>query len=256
VRRVFGDVRVAVGFLTRLPVGSPSPATGLGRAAAYFPLVGLVVGGVGLGAWYVGVALLGPLAGAVLSVLAAVVVTGALHEDGLADTVDGFWGGSTRERRLAVMRDSRLGTYGAIAVGGDLLLRVALLAPYGTDDGADVLRILLAGHVLARAAPIALAATLPPARSDGLAAGLPRPGRLDVGIAAGIVAAVAIGTVGPWAPVPIVAAGLAVAAVRHAARRRIGGVTGDVHGAAVVLTNLAVAAAVVALEREELGWDV
>ena len=240
------DIRAAVGFLTRIPVGSVEP-TGLTRAAAYFPLVGAIVGGIGVGAWWIGASLLGPPAGAVLGVLACVVVTGALHEDGLADTADGLGGGSTRERRLAIMRDSRLGTYGAIAVGGDLLLRVALLAPYGTGDWLDVTRILVAGHALGRAAPIALAATLPPARSDGQGSRLTAPGRIDLAIAVALVVGVAIATTAWWAPVPIAVGGLVVLAVRRAARRRIGGVTGDVHGAGVVLVNLAVAATVVAL---------
>jgi adenosylcobinamide-GDP ribazoletransferase len=255
--RPLTEIRTAIGLLTRIPVGRIDGHDDvLPRAAAYFPMVGAIVAGVGLGAWWVGATLLGPLAGAVLGVVATIVVTGAIHEDGLADTVDGFWGGATRDERLAVMRDSRLGTYGAIAVVGDILLRVALLAPYGTDDWLDVGRLLLAGHVLGRAAPIALAATLPPARTGGLGARLTRPERPDLVIASVLVAAVAIGTAGWWAPVLIVAGGLSVGILGAAARRRIGGVTGDVYGAGVLLTNLAVAASMVALEREELGWDV
>jgi adenosylcobinamide-GDP ribazoletransferase len=255
MRRAIVEVRSAIGFLTRIPVGRiEADHRTLAGAAAYFPFVGAIVAGVGVGAWWVGASLLGPLAGAVLGVLATVVVTGAIHEDGLADTVDGFWGGPTPERRLEIMRDSRLGTYGAIAVGGDLLLWVAVLAPYGTEDWLDVTRILLAGHVIGRAAPIALA-TLPPARSDGQGARMALPGRAGLAIAAGAVAAAAIGAAGWWAPVPILAGGLAVALLRLAARRRIGGVTGDVHGAGVALTSLVVAASVAALLREELGWD-
>jgi adenosylcobinamide-GDP ribazoletransferase len=255
VTRAMADVRSAIGFLTRIPVGRiEAGGRTLGGAAAYFPLVGVIVAGTGGGAWWVGASLLGPFAGAVLAVLATVVVTGAIHEDGLADTVDGFWGGATPERRLEIMRDSRVGTYGVIAVVGDLLLWVAVLAPYGTDDWLDVSRILLAGQVIGRAAPIALA-TLPPARSDGQGARMAIPGRAGLAIAAGTVTTAAVGAVGWWAPVPIVAGGLAVALLRLAARRRIGGVTGDVHGAGVAVTSLVVAAAVAALLREELGWD-
>lgn len=251
------DARAAFGFLTRIPVGRDAHGgSDLTRTAAYFPLVGVVVAAIGFAAWWAGTSLLGSFAGAVLSVLAVVIVTGALHEDGLADTVDGLWGGSTPERRLAIMRDSRLGTYGAVAVVGDLLLRTALIAPYGTSDWFDVAGILLAGHVIGRAAPIALAATLPPARSDGQGARLTTPTGRDLAIAAIPVVAAAIIAVGWWAPVPILSAALVVAALRRAARRRIGGVTGDVYGAAVALTNLAVAAVVVALGREDLGWDV
>jgi adenosylcobinamide-GDP ribazoletransferase len=251
------DVRTALGFLTRIPVGPIEGAyRGLGRAAAYFPLVGVVVAAAGLGAWWVGTSLLGPLAGAVLSVLAVVVITGALHEDGLADFADGLWGGATPADRLEIMRDSRIGTYGVVAVVGDLLLRIALLAQFGTTDWLDAAAVLLAGHVIGRAAPIALAATLPPARSDGLGVRLSTPTRGELAIALVTVVAVAVAAVGWWAPVPVLAAALTVAAVRRAARRRLGGVTGDVYGAAVALTNLAVAAVVVALVREGMGWDV
>jgi len=251
------DARAALGFLTRIPVGRiERDEPGLTRSAAYFPMVGVVVAAVGLGGWWVGTSLLGSFAGAVLSVVATVVVTGALHEDGLADTIDGLWGGATPSERLAIMRDSRLGSYGAIAVVADVLFRVALLAPYGTSDWFDVAGLLLAGHVVGRGAPIVLAATLPAARSDGQGARLTSPARRDLAIA-GITAAVAaVVAVGWWAPVPLLAAALTVAAVRRSARRRLGGGTGDVYGAAVALTNLVVAAVVVALGREGMGWDV
>jgi adenosylcobinamide-GDP ribazoletransferase len=249
--------RAALGFLTRIPVGRiEHEEPTLTRTAAYFPLVGVVVAAVGLGAWSLGTWLLGSLAGAVLSVVATVVVTGALHEDGLADTVDGLWGGASPSERLAIMRDSRLGTYGAMAVVVDLLLRVALLAPYGTSDWFDVAGILLAGHVVGRAAPIVLAATLSAARSDGQGVRMTSPARRDLAIAVATAVLAAVLAVGWWAPVPLLAAALTVAAVRRAARRRLGGGTGDAYGAAVALTNLAVAAAVVALEREGMGWDV
>lgn len=251
------DARAAIGFLTRIPVGPIEGADrSLTRTAAYFPLVGVVVAAMGLGAWWVGTSLLGSLAGAVLSVLAVVIITGALHEDGLADFADGLWGGTTPADRLEIMRDSRLGTYGVVAVVGDLLLRIALLAPYGTSDWLDAAAVLLAGHVIGRAAPIALAATLPPARADGLGVRMTAPTRRELAIASVMVAAVAIAAVGWWAPLPFLAAALTVAAVHLAARRRLSGVTGDVYGAAVALTNLAVAAVVVALLREGMGWDV
>lgn len=247
---VLADVRTAVGFLTRIPVGkSLGSDPTLTRAGAYFPLVGAVVAAIGFGAWWVGASALGPLAGAVLGVLATVVVTGALHEDGLADTADGLWGGASPARRLAIMRDSRIGTYGVLAVGGDLLLRVAILVPL---DAADVARVLVAGHVLGRAAPLVLAAALPPARSDGLGVRLAAPNRRGLLVATITVVGVAGVAATWWAPVPLIAAGLVVLGVRRVARRRIGGVTGDVHGAGVVLTNLATAATVAALIEGDL----
>lgn len=243
-------LRAAVVFLTRLPVGSAPVDAGLSRAGAWFPLVGALVGGIGLATWWAADLLVGSFAAAVVAVLATVVVTGALHEDGLADTADGLWGGATRERRLEIMRDSRLGTYGALVLAGDLLLRVALLA--SASGLADAARILLAGHVLGRAAPLVLSAWLPSARADGQGPRLGRLGVVDAVVAAATVLVVAVATAGWWAPVLLAAAAVPVLGLRRAARRRIGGVTGDVLGASVALTNLAVAIAVAALLEEDL----
>ncbi|WP_199702663.1 adenosylcobinamide-GDP ribazoletransferase [Jiangella rhizosphaerae] len=246
-------LRAAVGFLTRIPVGSaPFAGPALDRAGAWFPLVGALVGGAGLAVWWATDALLGPLPAAVAAVLATVVVTGALHEDGLADTMDGLWGGATRERRLEIMRDSRLGTYGALALAGDLLLRVTLLASAGAGSSglADVARVLLAGHVAGRAAPLVLAASLPPARADGQGRRLGRLGVVDSTVAAATVLVVTMLVAGWWAPVVLAAAAVPVLGLRRAARRRIGGVTGDVLGASVALTNIAVAIAVAALAAQ------
>lgn len=243
-------LRAAVGFLTRLPAGQSAGATAdLTGPSAYFPLVGAVVAGVGVAAWALAAALLGPLAGAVASVLATVAVTGAVHEDGLADTADGLWGAATPTRRLEIMRDPRLGTYGMIAVVADLLLRTALLAPL---DLSGVARVVVAGHVIGRAAPLVLVAWLPPARRDGLAVRLRPVGGSGVVLAGATVVVAAVATVGVWAPVALAAAAAPIAGLRRAARRRIGGVTGDVLGAGVVLTNLAVAAAVAALVQAGL----
>src|SRR5919198_3291922 len=121
---------VALRFMTRLPLPRVEFREGdLRRASALFPLVGAVVAGIGIGVraaleplWGGSVAPLGALA-------AMIVVTGALHEDGLADTADGLWGGWTPAQRLEIMRDSRVGTYGVVALVGALSLRIALLAP-------------------------------------------------------------------------------------------------------------------------------
>lgn len=237
--------RAALGFLTRLPVGRVSAA---GFPAGWLPLVGVVVAAVGLAGWLVTDRLLGPGAAAVAAVLATVAVTGALHEDGLADTADGLWGGGTPQRRLEIMRDSRLGTYGAVALAGDLLLRVALLLPLAP---ADVARVLVAGHVLGRAAPLLLVAGLPPAQPDGYGARF-GSGRWQLAGAGATVLVVAVATTRWWAPLLLVAAAIPVAALRRAGRRRLGGYTGDLLGATVLGSNLAVAATVAALARA--GW--
>ncbi|HEY8471147.1 MAG TPA: adenosylcobinamide-GDP ribazoletransferase [Natronosporangium sp.] len=267
---VVSDFRTAVGFLTRLPAGVPTPRWPAGApadrgagsagpgggdltaAGGYFPLVGAIVAAIGIGVWAAVDALVGPVAAAVASVLATAAVTGAFHEDGLADTVDGFWGGATPQQRLEVMRDSRLGTYGAVALTGDLLLRIGLLVPL---DLLDVARVLVAGHVIGRAAPLVLAAWLPPARSEGQGVRMSVVNRGGAVLAAATVTVAAVAAAGWWAPAVVGAAALAVAAVRRAARRRIGGVTGDVLGAGVQVANLAAAATVAALANGGLLWD-
>jgi adenosylcobinamide-GDP ribazoletransferase len=245
------DVRAAVGFLTRLPVGrqDPGSAAGLAGAQGYFPLVGLLVAGAGIGAWTVVEPVLGPLVAAVASVLATVLITGALHEDGVADVADGFWGGATASRRLEIMRDSRIGTFGVVAVTGDMLLRITLLAPL---DLVGVARVLVAGHVIGRAAPLLLASWLPPARTDGLGLRLGRPRRGGAVLAAVTVVVSAVAAAGMWAAMPLLAAAATVAAIGWSARQRLGGHTGDVLGAGVLAANLAAATCVVALIRA--GW--
>jgi adenosylcobinamide-GDP ribazoletransferase len=247
---VIGSLRAAVMFLTRVPVG-PVGDVSLSRAAAWFPLVGALVGAIGLAAWWVADRFVGPWPAAVVAVLSTVAVTGALHEDGLADTADGLWGGATPERRLEIMRDSRLGTYGALVLAGDLLLRVTVLGS-AAGSPADAARILLAGHVLGRAAPLVLSAWLPPARVDGQGLRLGRLRVPDAVVAAVTTLVVAVLVAGWWAPVLLAAAAVPVLGLRRAARRRVGGVTGDVLGASVALANLAAAIAVAALLREDL----
>lgn len=159
---------VAMQFLTRIPVRLTSVSDDdLRGSQAFFPLVGAVVAAVGIAVR----AGLQPLVGAapatVAAVAAAVVVTGAFHEDGLADTADGLWGGWTPERRIEIMRDSRVGTYGAVTLIASLLYQVMLLAQLPLATFATV---MLAGHVIGRAAGVALAASLAPVSDQRLGA--------------------------------------------------------------------------------------
>ncbi|HVM19025.1 MAG TPA: adenosylcobinamide-GDP ribazoletransferase, partial [Egibacteraceae bacterium] len=148
---------VAVQFLTRFPVPAIRVDDGdLRRASAAFPLVGVFVAAVGIAVRAAAEPLWGPLPATVTAVLAMVAATGAFHEDGLADAVDGIWGGWDPEQRVAIMRDSRIGTYGTVAVVGNLGLRVALLAPLRL--GVFVTAVLC-GHVLGRAAGLVMAAS-------------------------------------------------------------------------------------------------
>ena len=167
---------IAVQFLTRIPIlfvpddAYDAPANGRQKAVVFFPLVGLLVGGIGGIVWLSAAAFgLPPLAAAVLAVSATAMTTGAFHEDGLADTSDAL-GPHSREKALEVMRDSRIGTFGAVALWAVLTLKAAALATLAPHLFWPV---LLAAHVLARWSPLPLARWLPDARgAKGLGAGL------------------------------------------------------------------------------------
>ncbi len=228
----FASFLAATAFFTRLPV---DPRAGgmwrLANSAWAFPLVGAGIGGVaalalllaqliGLASW----------PAVLLSVLAGIALTGALHEDGLADTADGFFGGRDREEKLAILRDSRQGTYGVLAIVLSVLLRAAALA--GIGDAIHAGLALIAAHAASRATLPAAMWKLAPARSDGLGAtaGTPRAGGAIA--AAMIGAAIALAALGPVRGViALCLAGVIVFALAQLARRQIGGYTGDVLGA-------------------------
>lgn len=241
-------VVVAATFCTRLPL--PRVAhhdTDLARALPAFPLIGLVVAGTGIVVRALAAPWWGPGAATVLAVAAMVAVTGALHEDAAGDAADGLWGGADPAARLAIIKDSRLGTYGVVAVAGLLGLQVALLAPLGM---AEFARAVLAAHVTARAAPLLLAGTLPAARADGAGArAVGPPGAAGVVVAVVTVGATLAGTLGWWAPLPALAGAGALVAYRALVRRRVGGWVGDLLGAAVALAHLVVLLAAVAVLR-------
>ena len=225
-------------LLTRLPAGwllgaRPFPAA---RDCLWaYPLVGALVGGGGGAVFLLAGALsMPPLLAAAWTWAALALLSGALHEDGLADVADGFGGGGTRERKLDIMRDSRIGSYGALALALSLAVRIAALAAVPRPAAA-----LIAAGALSRAA-MSLPAALPAARADGLGAAVGSPGRAA---AAGAAVALAIALTALPVPAAAAAAAAAVAAgfaVALLALRQIGGFTGDVLGAAAVLAECAV----------------
>lgn len=241
------DLRVAVTFLTRLPLPAvPSlPANGLARAMRAFPLAGAAVG-VSAGAvfWAASQGLTPALAG-LLAVAAAVWLTGGLHEDGLADTADGFGGGREPMRRLEIMRDSRIGSFGVLAVVLAVAVRGAALAALAPLAG---LLALVAAGALSRAVMPVMMRLLPPARSDGLGHGAGKPASATAATAMLLAAAIAFACL-PWlAAAAAVAATMAVAfALGRLAEQRIGGFTGDVLGALQQVTEIAVLLLAVAL---------
>jgi adenosylcobinamide-GDP ribazoletransferase len=221
----------------------PLDAAQLSRAAVWFPAVGLSVGGVAAGVrWAAGLALPSGAA-TVFALAAAAAVTGALHEDGLADTADALGAHTSRERRLEILRDPRVGTYGALAVALALLFAYSVLSGL---SAADFARAALAGHVLGRWSTLPHALLAPPARRDGAGA-LLRPGARAAAVATLYGAAIAVAAGRGWPGAAALGVGAAVTAgVAFAARRALGGATGDTLGASVKLVELAVYATLVA----------
>lgn len=235
-----GDIVLAFALLTRLPLPQAPGARG-GRAAWAWPLAGLGVATLAAlgGAMATALGLPAPLAAlATLAVLVA--TTGAMHEDGLADTADGLWGGWTRERRLEIMRDSRIGTYGVIALVLSLGARwAALWGLFEAGPGMAVTAVLTAA-ALSRATMPALMAALPPARADGLSKNVGTVPRPTVALALGIAALTALLLTGWGAFGAIFWAAAAALALGLVARRKIGGQTGDILGATQQMAEIAV----------------
>jgi adenosylcobinamide-GDP ribazoletransferase len=224
------DTIACLAFYTRLPVNAGDTA-GRSFADAQWaaPLAGLAVALCGaIAFWLAGVVGLPSSLAALIAVATTMLASGALHEDGLSDMFDGFGGGRTRERKLEIMRDSRIGSYGAAALIFSILLRggalVAIAAP-----GAAALA-LIAAHMSARALMPLFMHLLPPARSDGLSAGVGAV-RQETATAALVLGGVALLPLGLGAV--IVAAILLVIwtfFLKRLAERQIGGQTGDVLG--------------------------
>jgi len=235
-----GDLATSLRFLTRLPMPLSSTGGELARTAWAWPIAGIVVGLIGAVVYAVALkaGLPGMLA-APLAVAATLVTTGCLHEDGLADTADGFGGGKTPEQKLAIMRDSRIGTYGVCALVMSLLLRI--LAVAYLDRPAAVALALVAAHGAARAAMAAVMYLLPTARENGLSFGAGRP------LLESVLASAAIGIVvlalclgfGHAIVAIVLLCGIA-AVFAWLSLRQIGGQSGDVLGAIEQVGEIAI----------------
>ena len=243
IRRLRTDLAGVLGFFTRLPVGlllQRDPRIDMAGAVWDFPLAGLLAGiSGGLAyalAWRFG---LPPMLCGCWSLAAALLFTGALHEDGLADMADGFGGGRDAAGKLAIMRDSRIGSYGALALLLSGLVRIlamtSLAAPWRVGTA------LAASGALSRASIVLLLLLLPPARRDGLAVGLHPVPRAPAIAAWGIALAASAALLPGW---PVLAgcggALLATLVIAGLARRQIGGHTGDVLGGCSVLVECVV----------------
>lgn len=247
---LWGDWLAAVGFLTRIPVATAERAPDglqegyLARSMPLFPLVGAVVGGAA-GATLLGADALGlpPLAAALAGLAVAAAVTGALHEDGLADLCDGLGGGRGREERLRIMRDSRIGTFGALALVFAVALKATLLAGMATP--ATAAAALVVAGALSRATLPAILHWLSPARDDGLAAAAGRPPLSRVVIGGVVAVIIALLVIDDRAvAAALLAAGAATATLALLVRAALGGHTGDVLGACQQTAEIATLAAV------------
>lgn len=231
-------LRLALAFLTRIPVGSWAvDGPELGRAVVWFPVVGAFIGAV-IAIIYAGAAEFLPNAMAALFALTlGLFLTGALHEDGLADTVDAFAGGWTRAERLRILQDPRHGTFGVLALicsVGLLTFATAALQP------VTAVAVLIAGHALSRATAVALLGWVPPA-GEGLGADYARNvTRRQVGTAAVIGVAVAAAFLGLDAIGPVAACAAIALSFARLTKRKIGGVSGDVLGATQQVALIAI----------------
>ncbi len=233
--RPWDGLASAIALLTIVPV--PVAVDGLDGAAAWFPLVGAAVGALAGGVRLLCGEALGASVATVLAMIVLVVATGALHQDGLADTADGLGVRTDRARRLEVMRDSSTGVFGALALIAWALL---LFTTVSSLDGDRALRALVIACALGRWAALLHAAGTPPARSGGLGAAL-RVSRIALAVATALsaIAALAIGGLVAGAATlgtTLLVAGLSVAF----ARRTLGGRTGDTLGATVAIAEVAV----------------
>lgn len=235
---------VAAMFLTRLPVRAPTMP--LADAAAAFPLAGLLVGALGGGGYWLATLIgLPPLASALIALAATATVTGALHEDGLADAADGLAGRSPQQS-IDIMRDSRTGGYGVLAMVFSVGLRAAALSALA--DPFIVLAAMAGAGAVSRAAMPPVMRSLPRASESGLGASAGRPAALDSWAGVGLASVMALILLGPVAAFAgIMAAAIATITVAALARRRLGGYTGDVLGAVQQMAEIAALLALAAM---------
>jgi adenosylcobinamide-GDP ribazoletransferase len=231
--RIASDVRISIVFCSRLPLAHPVPISGedVARASWALPIAGMLVGGAGaLVYWIAFRSGLPSAVAAALALAATLIATGCLHEDGLADTADGFGGGKSVAHKLEIMRDSRIGTYGACALVLSLMLRWSALAAIAHP--LPVTAALVAAHASARAPLPIFMRLVAPARTDGLSAQAGRPPWTSAAAAGLLGIVVLILGLGPIAAiVGLFLLSCAGVLLGWLSMRQIGGQTGDVIGA-------------------------
>jgi adenosylcobinamide-GDP ribazoletransferase len=242
-RDLLTELLAAFLLLTRLPaayVGRPRVPSDIGRCVWAFPIVGLAVNALGAIVYWLAYRLgMPPLLAAAWTLAATMLATGALHEDGLADTADGFGGGATPSRKLEIMRDSHIGSYGALALLLSVVVRTAAIA--ALDQPHRVMLGFCAAGMLGRSGIIVLLLVVAPARNNGLGAAMGRAGvwRSTAGLVMAAVVCLVALRAEPAVAVIVAALGASLA-VASLAQRQIGGHTGDVLGAGEVIAECVV----------------
>ncbi|MFT4864487.1 MAG: adenosylcobinamide-GDP ribazoletransferase [Ilumatobacter sp.] len=241
----------AAQFLTRIPIRLRA-APDLAKAVAWFPIVGALIGATVGGAAAGLMELIPPAVAATVAVLFGIMVTGAFHEDGLADTADAM-GGWTPERRREILKDSRHGSYGVAAMCGTIVLRIACVAALAP---AVAFAALVAAHTLGRGAAVGVMGCAPPVATEGLGADSTRSltrSHAGAGVASALaITALATGWwVGPFAVAALVSAVIVTAV----ARRAFGGVSGDILGTVEQVAECAILVVATGLaSRHALWW--
>lgn len=234
------DIPASAGLLTRVPVqvNTDLAARRGARAAWAYPIVGLKIA--------VALIVIGVLANwltipvpitAGLLLATGVILTGAMHEDGLADSADGLWGGWTKDKRLDIMKDSRTGAYGVLALVLSVLIRWAALSAILLTD--HWMAALIASAMLSRAAMVAVMAGLAPARDTGLSRAVGRPKPVTAWLAIGVATLSSGVALGLTAGTLVIVAGVITSLWAGMAHQKIGGQTGDILGATQQLTEIA-----------------
>jgi adenosylcobinamide-GDP ribazoletransferase len=248
---LLADFCLCVGFFTRLPCPSwaqrsePVALTNFPRAVRMVPLAGGAIGALAAITLAGGLSLgLPPVLAAPLAICSLVAAGGAMHEDGLADCADGFFGGATRSRKLEIMRDSRIGTFGTAALLLALYVRIASLTVIADQSQELAIAALVAAAAFSRTAGLLPLALLPPARGDGAGFAAGKPKSRALAAAACIAILFALAPVVAGASLARALAGIALGtaaayAVVAFAKQQIGGQTGDVAGAAQQLSEIA-----------------
>ena len=234
LRARMAELQVALMLLTRVPAGRiTGPAPSIAAACWAFPIAGLIIGGLSAAVLFAALQLgLPPGMAAGLALVVGLYATGGLHEDGLADVVDGFGGGRDREHKLAIMRDSRIGSYGTLALILVVGLRWQAMAALGDVTALQAAQATMAIAVASRAALPVVLMLMPAARPDGLGRAASGPSIIQASVALALGAVGLVLLLGNTAALAVaVAMGIAVLLVAALAMRQIGGQTGDVLGA-------------------------